>query len=285
MRQSIVAVIGLITLAGAAAQVPVQQGDSKKVPPLNEKIKSADLIIVGTVTQTGLSVASSFDVGSIEAKEMLKGDVKIKSANFRFSDRQQPAYAKKGVQGVWVLGKKGGYLEAREVLAYLPLKELMAVKDILAELNEKKENPPQEAGKGLTIYAQVQWNGPAPKQQLVLRSGAELAKAFPPPDLDQPPQAAEKRATEAIAKALKVAGIDWKKQMLVVLAYGKSTNFGPSLKFTRLEVHNGKLTVNGEHRLPGEVSPDKGGTYLTQIALVDRFDGPVEFKIKVIALP
>jgi hypothetical protein len=285
MHHTIVIVIALITLAGATAQVPLQPDDPKNQPSLKEKIKAADLIIVGTVTQTGLSAASSFDVAAIEVKEVLKGDAKIKSANFRFSDKQQPKYAKKGVEGVWVMGKKGGYLEARVVLEYVPLKELKAVKDILAELNEKKDSPPQEAGKGLTIYAQLQWNGPAPKKQLVLRNGAELAKAFPPPNLDQPPQAVEKRATEAICKALKVAGIDWKKQMLVVLAYGKSTNFGPTLKFTRLEVLDGKLTVHGEHRLSGEVSPDKEGTYLTQIALVDRFDGPVEFKIKAIALP
>jgi hypothetical protein len=130
----------LLGVAGVGAQNPGQPGGPKEEPSLKQKIQKADLVIVGKVTQTGLSAASSFDVGVIEVGQVLKGDPKTKTANFRFSSTGSgliAPYGKKGVEGVWVLDKKGAYLEARTVLAFLPLSELKAVKDILADLQPK----------------------------------------------------------------------------------------------------------------------------------------------------
>ena len=88
-----------------------------------------------------LSAASSFDVGEIEVREVLKGDPKTKTAHFRFSSSgggKVAPYGKKGVAGVWVLGKKGGYLEARTVLVYLPVSELATVKKLLPKPKPEK---------------------------------------------------------------------------------------------------------------------------------------------------
>jgi hypothetical protein len=111
---------------------------------LKEAVDKADIVLVGKVTEVGLSSASSFDVGSIEVSEVLKGDEKIKTVNFRFRSTgagDVAPYGKKGVEGVWVLDKEGKYLAAREVLSYQPLTEKDAVKKLLP----KKEKPAEPA--------------------------------------------------------------------------------------------------------------------------------------------
>jgi hypothetical protein len=123
-------------------------GDDKKADEaakaLRDAIEKADVVVVGKVTEVGLSSASSFDVGSIEVTEVLKGDDKVKTVNFRFASRGDGAadtYGKKGVEGVWVLDKEGKYLAARPVLSYQPLTEKDAVKKLLP----KKEKPAEPA--------------------------------------------------------------------------------------------------------------------------------------------
>jgi hypothetical protein len=101
---------------------------------LQDKLEKADVVVVGKVTQTGLSTASSFDVGAIEVREVLKGNEAIKSVHIRIpsrGDSDAAKYGKKDVEGVWILGKEGGYMAAREVLSYQPLTELDAVKKLL----------------------------------------------------------------------------------------------------------------------------------------------------------
>ena len=51
-----------------------------------------------------------------------------------------------------------------------------------------------------------------------------------------------------------------------------------------LKVKDRTLIVNAEHTIPGAEQPNKDGHFLTHIALVNRFDGPVNVKIKVITL-
>jgi hypothetical protein len=141
MRYGILA--GLVLTIGTVvgAQDPAKP-DEKTDKALREKLAAADVVVVGKVTQTGLSSASSFDVGVIEVREVLKGDPKTKAVNFRFvstgSGKVAP-YGKVGVDGVWVLGKKGAYLEAREVLLHLPPQEAKAVKEALGKPDPEKE--------------------------------------------------------------------------------------------------------------------------------------------------
>jgi hypothetical protein len=108
---------------------------------LNNAIETADLILVGKVTKTGLGTASSFDVGVIEASKVLKGDEKIKSVNFKFASTGSgivAPYGKVGVEGVWVLGKaaKPGW---RDVLSFQPITEEETVKALIKEANKRNE--------------------------------------------------------------------------------------------------------------------------------------------------
>ncbi|HYT92394.1 MAG TPA: hypothetical protein VEL76_27010 [Gemmataceae bacterium] len=114
----------------------------KPEPTLKQQLDAADLVVLAKVVQTGLSTASSFDVGVLEVREVLKGDAKTKTAHFRFVSSgggQVAPYGKKGVDGVWLLGKKGGYLESRQVLLFLPPQELKAVKAALTKPRQEKE--------------------------------------------------------------------------------------------------------------------------------------------------
>jgi hypothetical protein len=129
-----------LILAGLLTVTAV--GDDKKADEaakaLRDAIDKADIVVVGKVTEVGLSSASSFDVGTIEVSEVLKGDDKIKAVNFRFTSTgagDVAPYGKKGVEGVWVLDKEGKYLSARPVLSYQPLSE----KDVVKKLLPKKE--------------------------------------------------------------------------------------------------------------------------------------------------
>ena len=135
MRHWILAAVVLAVAGQAEAQNAVKPGEEKKTDnALNANIAKADIVLVGKVTQVGLSAASSFDVGIIEVREVLKGDEKTKTVHFRFASRGDEAaaqYGKKGVEGVWVLDKAGGYMDSRGVLQYLPLTEVDAVKKMI----------------------------------------------------------------------------------------------------------------------------------------------------------
>jgi hypothetical protein len=128
----------VVVLAALFQMNPGAAGEPKdRKAALKKAVESADLILVGKVTKTGLVAASSFDVGLIEASRVLKGDRKLKSAHFRFSGRVTPPYARVGVNGVWILTEatKPGW---RSVLSFQPLTEEETVKALLKE--EKKRN-------------------------------------------------------------------------------------------------------------------------------------------------
>ena len=139
--------IAIVALAAAAsAQDNPQAGKDKKVDKsaesLADQIKQSDLVIVGKVTQTGLSAASSFDVGIIEASDVLKGDAKIKSVKFRFASSgggNIAPYGKKGVEGVWVLSKVGKADAPRGVLAFLALQDLKLVREIMKKQKDDQK--------------------------------------------------------------------------------------------------------------------------------------------------
>jgi hypothetical protein len=117
-----------------------------KKAELKKAIAQADLILVGKVTKTGLSAASSFDVGMIEASKVLSGDKKIKSIKFRFVSTGSgivAPYGKVGVEGVWVLSQaaKPGW---RSVLSFQPLTEVETVKALIKEVKKQNEKEKQD---------------------------------------------------------------------------------------------------------------------------------------------
>jgi hypothetical protein len=144
-------VIGCLLVLAIASEtyLAAQPAGDKKIDKglsLQEKIAKADTVVVGKVTEVGLSAASSFDVGAIEVRDVLIGNAKTKAVKFRFAsrgDEAAAAYGKKGVDGVWILGKEGGYMGAREVLSFQPLTDLNTVKELIAKL-PKGVQPPKD---------------------------------------------------------------------------------------------------------------------------------------------
>jgi hypothetical protein len=132
-------------LTSGAVPDPAAAGEQKKdgKDTLKEKIDKAELVVIGKLTETGLSAASSFDVGVVEVKEVLKGDAKVKTTHIRIPSRGEDAekYGKKGAEGVWILDKEGGYLAARPVLLYQPPSEIDAVKKLLPKKDKSNDAP------------------------------------------------------------------------------------------------------------------------------------------------
>jgi hypothetical protein len=131
----------LVALLAALVQVSLGAANERKnkKAELRKAIETADLILVGKVTKTGLVAASSFDVGLIEASKVLKGDEKIKSVRFRFSGRVVPPYAKVGVEGVWALSKADNKPGWRSVLSFQPRTEEDTVKALIKEVKKRND--------------------------------------------------------------------------------------------------------------------------------------------------
>jgi hypothetical protein len=110
-----------------------------KKAELKKAVENADLILVGKVTKTGLSAASSFDIGVIEASKVLKGDDQIKSVQFRFQSSGNGVvapYGKVGVEGVWLLSGEKAKGAPRGVLSFQPLTEEETVKALIKEVKK-----------------------------------------------------------------------------------------------------------------------------------------------------
>ncbi|MBI2809109.1 MAG: protease complex subunit PrcB family protein [Planctomycetes bacterium] len=107
---------------------------------------------------------------------------------------------------------------------------------------------------------------------VVIRTAAQLAK-LRGADAD--------KASADVARLLKVQSIDWKKQMLIVIAGGVQRTGGYSVEAKSLEVKAGKLIVHWKLKTPAP------GAFVTQALtnpaltiLVDRFEGDVVFDPK-----
>jgi hypothetical protein len=135
----------------------------------------------------------------------------------------------------------------------------------------------------LKVFARGTWPyGPAAGgcNEFVLRSVAELVAASPQKKDDLPPAEARRQALADLTKALKVKEIDWKKQMLVVVCVPRAHPFRPAA-IARLDVSGKTLTVHYEYYAPVAARPqDRPPTPATVplLALVERFDGPVQFR-------
>ena len=143
-----------------------------------------------------------------------------------------------------------------------------------------KEAPAkEEADRDLKILARGVWpvrhEQPA---QLIVRNGEELARAHGVNRKDARDKRLQIAAMEDVAQLLKVKGIDWDKQMLVVIAAGAQPTGGYSIEFLSLAARDRKLTVNWRLNRPAAGAVvTQAVTYPAQMALVERFEGPVTF--------
>jgi hypothetical protein len=87
---------------------------------------------------------------------------------------------------------------------------------------------------------------------------------------------ADEKATADLAKKLKVDAIDWKKQMVIVIAGGQQRTGGYSVEAKSLEVKDGKLIVHWKLNAPDGIATQVI-SYPALTILVDRFEGDVVF--------
>lgn len=139
--------------------------------------------------------------------------------------------------------------------------------------------PKAEEDRELKIVARGVWPvRHAKPTQLVIRNGEELARAHGVAAKDAKEARMQLAAAKDVADLLKVKGIDWKKQMLVVVAAGTKPTGGYSIEVLRLPVKDKTLTAHWKLTNPAAGSiVTQALTYPSQMVLVDRFEGPVKF--------
>jgi hypothetical protein len=127
------------------------------------------------------------------------------------------------------------------------------------------DEKPAQAGTKLKILAQAS----AGSVSTVLRSAKEAAAYT---------RKTEEEAAKQLAAMLKVDGIDWKKQMVVVISGGVQRTGGYSVQVNKLAVKDNVLTVHWKLNSP------KPGDIVTQVltrpgltVLTERFEGELRF--------
>lgn len=150
---------------------------------------------------------------------------------------------------------------------------------VLAAPPAKESPAKEEADRDLKVLARGVWpvrhETPA---QMILRNAEELALAHGVDRKDARDMRLQIAAMEDVAQLLKVKGIDWNKQMLVVVAAGAQPTGGYSIEFLSLPARDRKLTVNWRLNRPADGAVvTQAITYPAQMALVERFEGPVKF--------
>ncbi len=92
---------------------------------------------------------------------------------------------------------------------------------------------------------------------------------------------ANEKVTADIAAAFKLPGIDWTKQMVIVVSGGPQPTGGYGIIAKSVEIKGNRLVVNWELLRPDPSSNvTQAFTHPTVTILVDRFDGDVEFNPK-----
>ncbi len=132
-------------------------------------LDQAEAVVIGTMTQ----VDAEKGTGSIQVKEVIKGDKNLKSIPARFSARPKPrkittkdgktrimmaprmcgaAYRKEGQSGIWVLGGKDKNKRywVTGPRSFLPVNQLPKVKSMLAKLAKRQWTKPVD-GLSLSI--------------------------------------------------------------------------------------------------------------------------------------
>jgi hypothetical protein len=231
-------------------------------------------------------------VGSLRFEGMPDGVVGIGRYNPYKLDMVEKG--KKDVREVYVGGKPGllrPYVGRRVKITGKPV-ELEVVGKVHREIwpariEVVKVAAPEEeeccalepAAKTLPVVASAYWGGAgaAPRQQ-VARSGAELAA------LRGLPAAKADEATAELVKRLKVAGIDWTKQMVVVVTAGRRNSGGYRVEVTSLSVGDTGLTVHWKVHAPSGFAT-AAITHPGVAVLTERYAGAVRFDPAVKAAP
>jgi hypothetical protein len=141
------------------------------------------------------------------------------------------------------------------------------------------------AGKALKIFARGYWQHGAATpenrqkgEQTIIRTADELIARPPWNKLDANAEVLKKQATEAVAKALKVDGIDWDKQMLVVTTAGVKPTGGWKVEIQSVAAGDKTLTVRWSVTPPAGFAT-QALTHPGQVALVERAEGTPKFEM------
>ena len=135
---------------------------------------------------------------------------------------------------------------------------------------------PADQGQKITVHARGVWPFAAGGKEFIVRSPAELVAVGGGKKGDD----AEAKAVAEVAKALKVKDIDWKMHMLVVIRLDRVHPFYLG-GVRQVEVGGKAATVHYSYYRPVAARPqDKAPTPVAYsfMALVDRFDGEVQFE-------
>jgi hypothetical protein len=115
-------------------------------------------------------------------------------------------------------------------------------------------------------------------KHLTLRSPAELVEAIPiQASRNAAPEFVRKEVDAAFAKMLKVKEIDWKKQMLIVVAGGMQPQTDYRVEVKGAAVKNGALVVSWKLHEPKGPAGD-AITYPATVALLPAHKGKVTFE-------
>ncbi len=153
-----------------------------------------------------------------------------------------------------------------------------------------KKKGKQEAkggGEQLKVYATTRWpyaraipNKDRKGKQFVMRKQADLFGKVQMPRVDTPTKEQWlKLAEKKMAKAFGRKKIDWDKQMIVVVTAGSRPTGGYRMTINSLRVKNKKLHVTYTVTPPRGIAT-QAFTHPAIMALVERFDGPIEFQMK-----
>jgi hypothetical protein len=114
--------------------------------------------------------------------------------------------------------------------------------------------------------------------QFVIRDAEQLALSHEIDDKNAKDTRFQTDVTADVAQLLKVRTIDWKKQMLVVVAAGAKPTGGYSVEILTLAVKDKTLLVNWKLNSPKpESAVRQARTYPAQMVLTEQFAGPVKF--------
>jgi hypothetical protein len=115
-------------------------------------------------------------------------------------------------------------------------------------------------------------------KNVVIRDAAELVEASQHKFSRATDEARKANATSEVCTALGVKGIDWSKQMLVVVSAGPKPTGGYSVTITDAKMEKGTLKIQYVLKSPGPGDiVTQAFTHPSQVILLPKFAGKVEF--------
>jgi len=127
-------------------------------------------------------------------------------------------------------------------------------------------------------HAKADVNAKNDGKQIAVESAADLVKAVPEwAKSKAKAEVVEKQATASLAKALKVKGIDWDKQMLLVVTAGTKSTGGYKVEVTDMTVKGDTMTVTYKVTPPSGFAT-QAFTHPGTVVLVPKHKGKVVFE-------